>query len=340
MKFLMFSDIHIGRQDDNQIWYNSFNSLIDEVEQVCKDKNLSTIAILGDIFDDRKKISQKAEHTILNFLKRFNQQNIRVIALAGNHDIFYKDRHFPNWLTKFKHLDNVVVVENKPYFEKNCVFLPWNVPIEIWQGIDYVFGHFEISGFFYNNSKLCELASLNSEDFYHYKVYSGHFHKKSKNGNIHYIGSAYQMDFNDVGDDRGYYIFDKGKTTFFPFTNTPKFVKIYGNKIDFNNITGNFIKVIFKEDLGAVKSRKLIESIELKNPLAITVDNSRISSKKYITPDGEREVTDENFYTSSRDIMMEYINKYGHTLPHGVDIKVLKSLAIKLMDEAEGNNEN
>lgn len=339
MKFIMFADPHIGRQDDNQIWYDSFDNLINEVEQTCKEKNLSTIVVLGDIFDDRKKISQKAEQAVINFLQRFNQQNIRVVMLAGNHDIFYKNGPFPNWLTKFKHLENVITIEDKPYFEKNCVFLPWNVPIEIWQGIDYVFGHFEISGFFYNNSKLCELASLSIDDFYHYKVFSGHFHKKSKSNNIHYIGSAYQMDFNDVGDSRGYYLFDRGKVSFYPFTNTPKFVKLYGDKIDFDQIAGNFIKIIFKEDLGAVQSRKLIERIEAKSPLSIVVDNSRISSKTMLSPDGETIINTENLHTSNKDIMINYIDKSKHILPHGVDIKVLKSLAIKLIEEVE-NSEN
>ena len=264
MKFLMFTDPHIGKQDDNSIWYKSFENFITEIETKCKEENINTIVILGDVFDDRKKISQKAEHTVLNFLKRFNQQNIRVIMLAGNHDIFYQDRPFPNWLTKFKHLDNIITIEEKPYFEKNCVFIPSGAPIEIWKGIDCVFGHFAISGFLMNNKKLCELAPLSIDDFYHYNVFSGHFHKKSKIGNVFYIGSAYQMDFNDVGDDRGYYIFNRGKVSFFPFTNTPKFVKLYGDKIDFDNITGNFIKIIFNKDLGAIQSRKLIEKIEAK----------------------------------------------------------------------------
>jgi DNA repair exonuclease SbcCD nuclease subunit len=299
---------------------------------------MNTIAILGDIFDDKKKISQKAEHTVLNFLKRFNQQNLRVILIAGNHDKFYKDRHFPNWLTKFKHLDNVVVVEDKPYFEKNCVFLPWDVPIEIWQGIDYVFGHFEISGFFMNNSKLCELASLSVEDFYHYKVFSGHFHKKSKNNNIHYIGSSYPMDFNDVGDKRGYYTFNDGKTAFYEFTNTPKFVKLYGDKIDFDNITGNFIKLIFKEDLGAVQSRKLIEKIESKQPLSIIVDNSRISSKRLDSPNDENNNISENLNASDEEIMLNYIDKSKHTFPRSVDIRMLKSLATKLIKEVKYEN--
>jgi hypothetical protein len=40
------------------------------------------------------------------------------------------------------------------------------------------------------------------------KVFSGHYHTRSDNGKIFYIGNPYEMIFSDMNDDRGFIIFD------------------------------------------------------------------------------------------------------------------------------------
>ena len=40
------------------------------------------------------------------------------------------------------------------------------------------------------------------------KVYSGHYHTRSTDGKIYYLGNPYEMFWNDVKDDRGFHIFD------------------------------------------------------------------------------------------------------------------------------------
>ena len=39
-------------------------------------------------------------------------------------------------------------------------------------------------------------------------VYSGHFHTRSTNGKIHYLGNPYELYWNDCNDSRGFHIFD------------------------------------------------------------------------------------------------------------------------------------
>ena len=39
-------------------------------------------------------------------------------------------------------------------------------------------------------------------------VYSGHFHTRSTDGKINYLGNPYEMYWNDVNDTRGFHIFD------------------------------------------------------------------------------------------------------------------------------------
>ena len=40
------------------------------------------------------------------------------------------------------------------------------------------------------------------------KVISGHFHKKSDDGHIYYLGSQYEMTWSDYKDPKGFHIFD------------------------------------------------------------------------------------------------------------------------------------
>ena len=44
-------------------------------------------------------------------------------------------------------------------------------------------------------------------DKYH-TVYSGHFHTKSNNGHVYYLGNTYEITWSDYNDQRGFHIFD------------------------------------------------------------------------------------------------------------------------------------
>tara|TARA_B100001093_G_scaffold432909_1_gene429629 strand:- start:131 stop:670 length:540 start_codon:yes stop_codon:yes gene_type:complete len=52
-------------------------------------------------------------------------------------------------------------------------------------------------------------TGMNTEVFDKFDtVYSGHFHTRSTNGKIHYLGNPYEMFWNDVNDTRGFHFFD------------------------------------------------------------------------------------------------------------------------------------
>ena len=50
---------------------------------------------------------------------------------------------------------------------------------------------------------------MDGELFENYKkVFSGHYHTRSSDGKIFYLGNPYEMFWNDVNDERGFHIFD------------------------------------------------------------------------------------------------------------------------------------
>jgi DNA repair exonuclease SbcCD nuclease subunit len=93
----------------------------------------------------------------------------------------------------------------------------------------YLFGHFELPSFYMNALvRMPDHGDLKPEHFKHQDyVFSGHFHKRQKQGAIHYIGNAFPHNYADVGDDdRGMMILDKENNKepeFINWPNCPKY---------------------------------------------------------------------------------------------------------------------
>jgi len=93
----------------------------------------------------------------------------------------------------------------------------------------YLFGHFELPSFYMNALvRMPDHGDLKPEHFKHQDyVFSGHFHKRQKQGAIHYIGNAFPHNYADVGDDdRGMMILDKENNLepeFINWPNCPKY---------------------------------------------------------------------------------------------------------------------
>ena len=69
-------------------------------------------------------------------------------------------------------------------------------------------GHLEINGFEMHKGHFSE-NGYPKEIFKDFStVFSGHFHKKSDDGQIYYLGSTYQMTWSDDGCPKGFHIFD------------------------------------------------------------------------------------------------------------------------------------
>jgi DNA repair exonuclease SbcCD nuclease subunit len=69
-------------------------------------------------------------------------------------------------------------------------------------------GHFEIAGFEMYRGHPCE-GGLQSDTFTRFDtVFSGHYHHRSTKGNISYLGTPYELTWQDYGDTKGFHIFD------------------------------------------------------------------------------------------------------------------------------------
>jgi len=73
---------------------------------------------------------------------------------------------------------------------------------------EIVMGHLEIKGFEMHKGHLNE-QGLDKNLFKRFeKVISGHFHKKSDDGQVYYLGCPYQLTWSDYNCPKGFHIFD------------------------------------------------------------------------------------------------------------------------------------
>lgn len=319
---LWIADTHIGLNKDNPIFHKVVLDLFKEIIDTCVKKDISDVVVLGDFFHSRKAISQKSLETARQILEIFGDEDITLYLIRGNHDTLSDSAPNPNWLTNLKLYKNVKTIEEEVVvLNKKYSLVPWNHSLED-INTEYVLGHFAINSFLMNNSYECDGANLSPSDFKKFShVWSGHFHVPSTKGNITYLGSPYQQTFNDVDSDRGYYIVKNEKVEFIKFTEAPRFYKISTEEIDKKKIPGNFIKLIFEKDYGNTKNSKLIESVEVLEPLLLLTDTSRLREENKTEA-----LKEEDIISSNEDLLFDYLEK--QEIPEHLNKKVL----IKFVD--------
>jgi len=273
MKYIIITDTHIGYKSGSDDYHEIAATLFNRVVSYAKEYNISYMIHGGDFFDSRKSISVKSIPVSYDIMDSLSDAFKKIYLITGNHDTYYKNRLEPTSLDMFKKYTNVNIIKESVKIG-DIHLQPWLIDDFVPMDAKYCIGHFEINGVPINRSGTEYNKGLSTSLFKNYdKVLSGHFHTKSKTNNIIYLGSPYHMTFNDDGD-RGFYVFDdeNGDLEFIEFTEYPKFIIFKHDKINYDIIEGNNIKIIFTEDIGNTKINNLNNKILDKKPNQLFVN--------------------------------------------------------------------
>ena len=222
MKVALITDTHFGARSDSIPFDNFFAKFYTEVffphlEQA----GIKTIIHLGDVFDRRKFINYNTLKKCREyFFDKARDLGIDVHMIAGNHDTFFKNTNEVNSLDLLlREYGNVITYSDAEEIKldgKNLLLVPWICSgnyAETMEVVDKsnaqaVFGHFEFSGFeMYRGHK--NDHGMGTERFDRFPlVCSGHFHHRSRTGNILYLGNTYEFTWSDYNDPRGYHLYD------------------------------------------------------------------------------------------------------------------------------------
>ena len=183
-------------------------------------RGITTCVHLGDVVDRRKFISFKIANDFRQrFINRFAELGIDLHIIIGNHDTYYKNTNEVNSMEELVGRDRCNIYTGPEVVEFDGVpiqFIPWintNNYDESMTALSHspaqiAMGHLEVNGFEMHKGHFAD-GSYDKELFRRFDiVMSGHFHHKSDDGQIYYLGTPYEIYWSDYEDPRGFHIFD------------------------------------------------------------------------------------------------------------------------------------
>ena len=237
-KSVVLTDIHFGRRKFSMDTFENTMKFYNQ-EIFTRLDGIKNLFILGDFFDNRVVIGWGVINRVVSeFFEPLKEKGVNVYMIIGNHDMQKKDTIEFHSLKMFDILyDNVTVFEQDTFVDfngKKLLFVPWIVDeseydFSSFRNADMVLGHFEIVNFEMIAGVKSE-HGLDSKDFNGVPVLSGHYHVKSSNRNIHYLGVSEQMNWSDFNSHKGAHILNEDLSLdFVENLVSNRYVKIYIN---------------------------------------------------------------------------------------------------------------
>ena len=214
-KAAVFTDIHFGLKGNSRVHNQDCEEYVDWFIETAKEHGCETALFTGDWNHNRNSLNLTTMDAGIRSLEKLGAAFDKFYMFAGNHDLYYKDKRDVKSTEFARHIPGVTVIEDI-HVEDDVALVPWLVGDE-WKRMSsikakYLFGHFELPSFYMNAMvQMPDHGELKSEHFVNQEyVFSGHFHKRQKQGKIHYIGNAFPHNYADAwDDDRGMMILDK-----------------------------------------------------------------------------------------------------------------------------------
>jgi len=234
-KAAVFTDIHFGLKSNSRVHNQDCEEFVDWYIETAKAHGCETGIFCGDWNHNRNSLNLTTMDAGIRALEKLGAAFDKFYMFAGNHDLYYKDKRDVKSTEWAKHIPGITVVDDIQVIE-DVALIPWLVGDE-WKRIPklqakYIFGHFELPSFYMNAMvQMPDHGELKAEHFSGTKyVFSGHFHSRQMQGNVHYIGNAFPHNYADAWDDkRGMMILDRendGEPEYINWPDCPKYRKV------------------------------------------------------------------------------------------------------------------
>jgi hypothetical protein len=193
------------------------------------------------------------------------------------------------------------------YDDLTVAFLPWVNSENVDKTLNLIkktksqiaFGHLEISGFEMDRGAVC-LDGMPKNIFDKFDmVISGHFHHKSTDGRIHYLGTQYEITWADYADQKGFHIFDTDTreltfvenpySMFHKITYDDKQENFDFSKINIDSAENSYVKIVVLNKTNPYIFDRFMEKIYNKNPIDISI----VESINDLTSDDTNDTIDE-----------------------------------------------
>ena len=337
MKIAIITDQHFGARKNSKLFHDYFLKFYDDIFFPTLEKEgITTIIDMGDTFDSRKGIDFSAlSWAKNNYYDRLREMGCTIHTIVGNHTAYYKNTNEVNAVDLLlREYDNVKVYSETTNISidgLSILLVPWinqeneEVSLRLIKKSKspVCMGHLDLNGFHATQGHIQE-HGMDSSVFEKFKLtFSGHFHIRSSQGPIHYLGNPYEMFWNDCNDTRGFNLFDTTTLEHTPVNNPyTMFHKIFyedtnHQTFDTRKYENKIVKVIVRKKTDQVLFEKFVDKLYATN----------IAELK-IVENFQFEESDEFEAFESEDTL-SILNRYIED----ADVNLDKSLIQKMLQE-------
>ena len=280
MKIAIFTDSHWTARKSSRHLHDYFELFYKNIFfPTLEEQGVEIVVHMGDAFDNRKSIDfwglDWTRRVVLEPLRKYE-----VHMIVGNHDIFLRNSteiNAPELLLKdYPNIKTYSSPTNTKVGGIDMTFIPWICSENYDETLKVIkkskakiaMGHLELQGFRVNKHLVMEEHGLDPNIFTKFqKVFSGHYHTRSDNGRIFYLGNPYEMYWTDVNDTRGFHIFDTETLEHTPINNPYKlFYNIYyedtpHQMFDVTEYANKIVKVIVRKKSKQKEFDKFIDKL-------------------------------------------------------------------------------
>jgi DNA repair exonuclease SbcCD nuclease subunit len=337
----IYTDSHYGAKKGSKHLHDYFELFYKNIFfPALEEHGVETVIHMGDAFDSRKSIDYQslewAKRVVFDPLKKYD-----VHMIVGNHDCYYKNTNNVNspalLLKDYPNIKTYSSPTNTKVCGIDMTFIPWICSENYDETLKVIqksrakiaMGHLELKGFRVNKHLVMEDHGLEANLFSNFtKVFSGHYHTRSDNGTVFYLGNPYEMYWTDVNDTRGFHIFDTETLEHTPINNPYKlFYNIYyedtpHQMFDATEYQNKIVKVIVRKKSNIKSFEKFIDKL-----YSIGVQELKIIENFEIQENEEFDISeDENTIT--------ILNRYIDESEFNFDKSTIKSIFEDLYKQA------
>ena len=342
MKIAIITDQHFGARKSSKILHDYYGKFYKDVFfPYLKEHKIDTVIDMGDTFDNRRNIDLWAmDWARNNYFDILRDMGVTLHSIVGNHTAYYKDTNQINTIDLLlKQYNNITVYSEAQEIKidnLNILLLPWINSENEAKTLDVIkrskskiaMGHLELNGFVATRGHMMEDGmDIDVYDKFD-KVYSGHYHTRSDNGKIYYLGNPYEMFWNDVNDTRGFHIFDTETTEHTPVNNPYKlFYNVYYEDtphqlLDASEYKNKIVKVIVRKKTEQKKFEKFLDKL-----YSVGVHELKIVENFAIQEN-------EEFEVEETENTISILNRYIDESDMDCDKSVVKGILQKIYSEA------
>ena len=342
MKVAIITDQHFGARKGSKYLHDYFKKFYDEVFfPYLEENNIKVVVDMGDTFDNRRNIDLwSLEWAKENYYNKLRDLGITVHTIVGNHTAYYKNTNTVNsvnlLLSEYKNVIVYSEVTEIKLDKLNCLLVPWinqENQDNTFKAIQktkskVVFGHLELNGFRAHRGYVMEEGMDIDALAKFEKVYSGHYHTRSDDGKVFYLGNPYEMFWNDVNDTRGFHIFDTETLEHISINNPFKlFYNVYYEDtpyqmVDTSQYENKIVKIIVRKKTNPKNFEKFVDKFH----------SSGIQELKIV--ENFEIVENEEFSIEETENTLSILNRYVDESEIQYDKSIIKGIIQELYSQA------